>query len=133
MKLLTKEIEEKFKKNPLGSQEGMMGDSKVISKFFNPYGIGTWLITEAVLEAPDSEYEDWTLFGFCYLGDNQMAELGYVSLKELENTKIKVHIPLTMESFEGEIERDKSYDDLDITLREACEKEFGYVPKQFMN
>lgn len=133
MKLLTKEIEDKFKKYPLGSQDGKLGESKVIAKFFNPYGAGTWLITEAVLEVPGTEYEDWMLFGFCHLGDNQMAEFGYVSLKELENTRIKVHIPLVMSSFEGEVERDKSYDNLDITLFEACKKEFGYIPKQFMN
>ncbi len=46
MELVTKELEEKFKKYPFGSQEGLLGDAKVIVKYFNPMGAGTWLITE---------------------------------------------------------------------------------------
>ena len=36
MKLLTKDLEEKLKEYPLGSQDGKLGNSKVIAKFFNP-------------------------------------------------------------------------------------------------
>ena len=46
MKLITKEIEEKFEQYPLGSQENLLGDAKVVVKYFNPIGVGTWLITE---------------------------------------------------------------------------------------
>ena len=45
MKLITKELEKLFEKYPLGSQEDMGGSAKVIAKFFNPTGVGTWLIT----------------------------------------------------------------------------------------
>lgn len=47
MKLITKELERTFSKYPIYSQEGMMLDAKVIVKYFNPAGAGTWLITEA--------------------------------------------------------------------------------------
>ena len=45
MKLITKELERTFSKYPIYSQEGMMLDAKVIVKYFNPAGAGTWLIT----------------------------------------------------------------------------------------
>lgn len=127
MKLLTEELKKVFEKYPIGSQDGKGGDAKVIAKFFNPYGSQTWLITEAQLDGEGTELEDWILFGFCNLGDIQLAELGYVSLNELQNLEIEVHIPLTRDTFKGKIERDL-YFPKDITLREACEMEFGYVP-----
>lgn len=43
MKLLTKELEDEFKKT--GSQEETK-DPIVIAKFFNPTGAGTWLAIE---------------------------------------------------------------------------------------
>ena len=49
MKLLTKDLEEKLKEYPLGSQDGKLGNSKVIAKFFNPTGVGTWYIIEGKL------------------------------------------------------------------------------------
>ena len=49
MKLLTKHIEEKLKEYPLGSQDGKLGNSEVIAKFFNPTGVGTWYIIEGNL------------------------------------------------------------------------------------
>ena len=50
MKLLTKEIEEKFNSHPFGSQDGLGGNAEVLVKYFNPTGAGTWLITEAEKE-----------------------------------------------------------------------------------
>jgi|GEM_PF-4421243 len=49
-------------------------------KLFNPSGVGTWLL------------QDWCstenyAFGWCCLGDDRLAELGYVSLRELANYK----------------------------------------------
>ena len=43
---MTKELEKKFEKYPLYSQDGMGGKAKVLVKYFNPVGAGTWLITE---------------------------------------------------------------------------------------
>lgn len=84
MKLITKELEKIFEKYPIGSQDGLGGNAKVIAKFFNPVGAGTWLITEAE-KTEDGDYE---MFGYCHLGDNEMAELGYVMLSQLEELKL---------------------------------------------
>lgn len=84
MKLITKELEKIFEKYPIGSQNGLGGSAKVIAKFFNPVGTGTWLITEAE-KTEDGDYE---MFGYCHLGDDEMAELGYVMLSQLENLKL---------------------------------------------
>ena len=46
MKLLTKDIENKLQKQPLYSQEQKGDDARVIAKFFNPCGRGTWYVLE---------------------------------------------------------------------------------------
>ena len=69
MKLITKELEKLFEKYPLGSQEDMGGSAKVIAKFFNPTGVGTWLITEGN-KLEDGDYE---MFGYCHLVITQMT------------------------------------------------------------
>lgn len=84
MKLITKELEKIFEKYPIGSQDGLGGSAKVIAKFFNPVGAGTWLITEAE-KTEDGDYE---MFGYCHLGDDEIPELGYVMLSQLENLKL---------------------------------------------
>ncbi len=83
MNLMTKELEEAFEKYPLGSQDELLGQAKVIAKFFNPMGVGTWFITEAEKQE-DGDYE---MFGYCHLGDDELAEFGYVMLSELEAIK----------------------------------------------
>lgn len=84
MKLITKKLEEKFKKYPLGSQDGLGKNTKVLVKYFNPAGAGTWLITEGN-KLKNGDYE---MFGYCHLGDDENAEFGYVLLSELENIKL---------------------------------------------
>ena len=81
MLLMTKELEKAFEKYPLGSQDGLMEDAEVLVKYFNPYGIGTWLITEGEKQ----ENGDWLLYGYCHIYD---WEWGYILLSELENIKI---------------------------------------------
>lgn len=98
MKLLTKDIEEKLKEYPLGSQDGKLGNSKVIAKFFNPTGVGTWYIIEGkLLENGDAE-----MFGYCHLGDDELAEFGTVVLSELES----IQLPMGM-TFENGWERNE--------------------------
>ena len=80
MKLLTDELIEQFKKYPIGSQEELGMDAKILVKYFNPCGSGTWLITEA-----EKQSNDWLLWGYCNIFE---WEWGYVSLKELENVKL---------------------------------------------
>jgi len=68
--LLTQELRDTIPK--LYEQEHVK-DPIVYCKFFNPYGSGTWLVTEY-------DGED-TFFGYVQIHE---GELGYFSLKELE-------------------------------------------------
>ncbi len=80
MKLLTKEILEKLP--PLYTNEGKSPEEvKVIVKFFNPFGAGTWYATEY-------DPETKTFFGYADLGNRNFAELGYFSLAELESLRL---------------------------------------------
>ena len=88
MKLMTKELEKKFEKYPLYSQEGKCDDAEVVVAYFNPCGAGTWLITEG--EKQDDG--DWLFFGYCHIFE---WEWGYVSLSELE--EIVLPFGLTIE------------------------------------
>ena len=79
MELLTKEIIKKLP--PIYSNENKkLSETKVIIKFFTPFANASWYVTEF-------NFEDQLFFGFANLGDDQMAELGYFSLKELEEIK----------------------------------------------
>ena len=75
------------------TNEDSICDGVVYAKFFNPMGSGTWYIT-----AYDPTYNE--AFGFVNLGDSQMAELGYISITELESLKLP---------FGMKIERDRSF------------------------
>ena len=81
MKLMTKEIEDKLAKSPIGSTDARGKDAEVIVKYFNPIGSGTWLITEGEKQ----EDGDWLLFGYCHIYE---WEWGYVLLSELENVNL---------------------------------------------
>ena len=81
MKLMTKKIEDKLSKCPIGSKDGQGKNAEVIVKYFNPCGAGTWLITEGEKQ----ENGDWLLFGMCHIFE---WEWGYVMLSELENLKV---------------------------------------------
>ena len=114
IKLLTKELEEIFAKYPLGSQENLGGKAKVIAKFFNPVGVGTWLI----IEADKLENGDYEMFGYANLGDDEMAEFGYINLSDLQ----ELELPLGLT-----IERDL-YMPKDINITEAIEQNGFEVP-----
>lgn len=73
-------------------------------KLFNPVGSSTWYITEI-----DEDCE--LAFGFCNLGDDEMAELGYVSISELES----IQLPFGLS-----IERDL-YWDTTTTLKDVMD------------
>ncbi len=82
-KIITKAIEKLFEKYPLYSQEGKGGDAKVLCKIFNPYGRGSWYITEVKKQADG----DYLCFGLTSLFE---TELGYFMLSELLNTRVNV-------------------------------------------
>lgn len=89
-------------------RDGKGLDAEVIAKFYNPYGHGTWLITEG----DKQEDGDYLMFGYVQLSNPHDAEFGYVTLKQLESIEIKAKlngIPFTI----GSIERD-------IHLPEHC-------------
>ena len=81
---LTKAHWEKLKKFPYCSQDGKGYDAEVLIKFFNPYGLGTWLITEVV--EGDTE-DDLILYGYCHIHE---WEWGSVSFKELRDVMVNV-------------------------------------------
>ena len=77
MKLLTKEIINRFKK--IGSQENEKNPI-VVAKFFNPSGAGTWWATEY-------DPVDKIFFGYVSIFGDHCDEWGSFSLEELENFK----------------------------------------------
>lgn len=101
MLLMTKELEKEFEKYPLGSQEGLMEEAKVVVKYFNPCGTGTWLITEGEKQ----ENGDWLLFGYCNIFE---WEWGYVMLSELESIRLPFGLSIEREMY-GKREKVKDY------------------------
>ena len=79
MKLMTEELGKKFEKYPLYSQDGKGENAEVVMKIFNPFGAGTWLITEGNYI---QEIDDWELFGYMHIFE---WEWGYVMLSELSS------------------------------------------------
>ena len=63
---------------PFYSQEDVP-DKLVVMKLFNPYGAGTWLLTEY---NPDKE------IAFCFVAGLVVDEWGYTSIRELAELTI---------------------------------------------
>lgn len=64
MLLMTKDLEKKFGKYPLYSQEDKGFESDVVVKYFNLCSAGTWLITEGKKKQEDG---DWLFYDYCHL------------------------------------------------------------------
>jgi hypothetical protein len=81
---MTKALINKLAKLPkLYANDGKpAGEVPVAVKFFNPYGAGSWYITEG--EAVEGG--DMMLFGLCVIHG---PELGYVLLSELVNFRAR--------------------------------------------
>lgn len=92
MMLMTKELEKALEKYPIGSQDGKGTDAEVVAKYFNPYGAGTWLITEGEKQ----EDGDWLLFGYCHIYE---WEWGYILLSELENIRLPFGLSIERELY----------------------------------
>ncbi len=86
MKLLTKEIKKQLPKI-YETESVKLKDKKIICKFFNPCGAGTWFAVEG-----QQEEDDFIFFG---LVDLHEKEWGYFSLNELES--IRLPFGLTIE------------------------------------
>lgn len=74
--LISKELEVEFKK--MGSQSEVE-DPKVLAKFFNPSGPGTWYAIS---------YDPETRICFGYVTGLGFDELGYFSMNELESLRL---------------------------------------------
>ncbi len=80
MKLITKQIENRLAKYPLYSQDGKGLKAKIICKFFNPCGAGTWYVLEAE-KLPNGDYR---FFGIVDLFER---EYGYFLLSQLKSVR----------------------------------------------
>ena len=90
MKLLTQEIRKKLP--PLYSHDGKGGKAVASIKFFTPDSGFTWWITAGSPIKDESGNEvDFHFFG---LVEGQFKELGYVSLKELEEVRGPMGLPI---------------------------------------
>ena len=94
MELMTKEIEKRLENFPIGSQDDKGMDAEVVVKYFNPYGVGTWLITEG----EKTEEGDWELFGYCHRFE---WEWGYVMLSELESLPLLFGLGIERDMYLG--------------------------------
>lgn len=98
MKLITKEIENRFAKT---GYQGDELDPVVVAKFFNPCGAGTWYATE---------YDPQNRICFGYVTGLGFDEWGDFSIEELESVKCP--------PFNLPIERDMYFPERRIS--EAC-------------
>lgn len=85
MDLVTSELRSVIPLFPLGSQEGLRENAKVLVKFFFPAGRYTFFVTEA-----EPRGKDVLFFGFCVsaLGED-CDEWDYTSLTELLSVKVR--------------------------------------------
>ena len=90
MKLLTKEIRKKLP--PLYAQDGKGGKAVAYVKFFTPSSSWTWWATEgSSIKDENGKEIDFHFFG---LVDGHCKELGYFSLKELEEVTGPMGLPI---------------------------------------
>ncbi len=93
MKILTKAILNKLPK--IGDTSELNDkDVKVHLKIFNPYGAGTWYITEFDQETKEA-------FGFVNLMGSDMAELGYIDMNELLSYRNRMGLGLERDAHFG--------------------------------
>lgn len=91
MKLITKELEERFEK--IGDQSEIH-DPIIVAKFFNPAGRQTWYA---------SEYDKENNICFGYVTGFDFIEWGYFSIDELESLKLPFGLKVERDIFFKEI------------------------------
>lgn len=94
MRLLTPELEDTLRSNSKANKNGDKSFPFVV-KLFNPYGSGTWYLSE--LDDND------IAFGRCDLGYG--AELGYISLQELKDYRSPLGLGIERDLYwDGEVQ-----------------------------
>ena len=85
MDLITPELRQQLRSFPIGCQEGLRENAKVLLKFFFPAGRYTFYVTEA-----DDHGEDLHFFGYCIspFGPD-CDEWGYAALSELQSVRVR--------------------------------------------
>jgi hypothetical protein len=85
MDLVTPELRSVIRQFPLGSQEGLRENAKVLVKFFFPAGRYTFYATEG-----EEQEDDILFFGYCVspLGED-CDEWGYTALSELQSVHVR--------------------------------------------
>jgi hypothetical protein len=104
MKIITKEIENAFKKQGYTGNKSAK-DIKIVLKMFNPTGAGTWYIYEKI--------DNDTYMAFVNLGDIDCAECGTVLMSELLAFRGRFGLKL---------ERDKFFEPMSMSLEEVMNK-----------
>ena len=79
-------------------------------KYFNPIGVGTWLITEAEKQ----ENGDWLLFGYCHIYE---WEWGSVMLSELESIKGAFGLGIERDLYTGNQKYIKDFPETDYYVQ----------------
>jgi len=80
---MTKQLQKRFEKYPLYSQDGKGFDAIIQAYYFLPFSAATWLITEG----SPLENGDYELYGYCTLNGTDW-EWGYVWLSQIESVKL---------------------------------------------
>ena len=83
MELITAKIAKELAKYPIHSQKDKGSEAKIIVKYFNPCGMGTWYVTEAE-KLPNGDYN---FFGIVHLYEK---ESGYFLLSQLKALKFSL-------------------------------------------
>lgn len=95
MQLLTKAIKKQLPKL-YTTENTPIFEKRIICKFFNPIGAGTWFIFEG-----EEVEDDFLLFGICHL---HTWECGYISLNELQELKLPLGLSIERDiHFESEL------------------------------
>lgn len=92
---MTKEIERRLAKYPLCSQDGNEL-KKVLVKFFNPYGLGTWQVTEAERQSDG----DYLFFGHVTIHDGEWGYFRLSDIQKLWANVFGVHMPMERDYYE---------------------------------
>ena len=111
MKIITKEIENAFKKQGYTGDKSAK-DIKIVMKLFNPTGAGTWYLYEKI--------DEDIYMAFVNLNDPEMAESGTISMSELMAFRGRFGLG---------IERDMSFKPLSMSLQKVIDivKSGGHV------